>query len=280
MPELPEVQTVVNELRQARTIGSRVLAAQVHWPATIATSSPARFCCHVAEQVVVDVRRRGKFIVFQLDGAWLLVHLRMTGRLYVVADTVPRQIHEHVILQLDQHRQLRFHDTRKFGRFFLVDRPETILSGLGPEPLGKRFTAKVLEKGLKKHQRMLKPLLLDQHFIAGLGNIYVDEALWMARLHPLRKSNDLNARQASALHRAIRQVLRRGIQNRGTTLARDKTGFQPPSGQWGDNRHALRVFRRQGESCPRCGQKINRIQVAQRSTFVCLYCQPVPSVEV
>jgi formamidopyrimidine-DNA glycosylase len=280
MPELPEVQTVVNELRQARTIGSRVLAAQVHWPATIATSSPARFCCHVAEQVVVDVRRRGKFIVFQLDGAWLLVHLRMTGRLYLVDDKVPRQIHEHVILQLNQHRQLRFHDTRKFGRFFLVDRPEALLSRLGPEPLSKRFTTKVLEKGLKKHQRMLKPLLLDQHFIAGLGNIYVDEALWMARLHPRRKSSDLNARQASALHRAIRQVLRRGIQNRGTTLARDKTGFQPPSGQWGDNRHALRVFRRQGEPCPRCGQKINRIQVAQRSTFVCLCCQPVPSVEV
>jgi formamidopyrimidine-DNA glycosylase len=276
MPELPEVHTVVNELRQAGTVGSRIMAVRVLWPATIATATPEHFCRQLVGQTFVDLRRRGKFIVFQLDHFWLLVHLRMTGRLYVSADSAAGQPHEHVVLRLDRQRQLRFHDTRKFGRFYLVDSPEAILGRLGPEPLSKGFTAKKLGQRLHQHRRLLKPLLLDQRFLAGLGNIYVDEALWQARLHPRCRSSDLDARQIAALHRAIRQVLRRGIQNRGTTLARDKTGFQPPSGQWGNNRHDLRVFRRQGEPCPRCGSAIERHQVAQRSTYVCLNCQTPP----
>lgn len=273
MPELPEVQTVVNELHQAGAVGRRILGAEVHWPPTIATSGPERFGRQIADRVVADIRRRGKFIVFRLNRDWLLVHLRMTGRLYVTPARQSRLPHEHVVLHLSAGHHLRFHDTRKFGRFFLLDDPHPMLDRLGPEPLDKRFTAKALQQCLAKYNRMLKPLLLDQRVVAGLGNIYVDEALWAARLHPQQKSGTLDTEHIIALHRSIRRVLRQGIENRGTTLGRGKTGFQPPSGRWGANRHELKVFRREGEPCPRCRVPLRRMVVGQRSTFFCPRCQ-------
>ena len=192
MPELPEVQTVVNDLNAAGLIGIPIIAARVFWPRTIAEPSSRLFCRRIKGQKFTGLRRRGKYLVFEVaDGHTMLLHLRMSGRLHLVSASVPRNKHEHVILSFDDGRQLRFHDTRKFGRLHLLKDPKKILGRLGPEPLAAGFTANTLIKRLKHRKRLLKPLLLDQTFVAGLGNIYADEALWEAKLHPCRlpKSN-------------------------------------------------------------------------------------------
>jgi formamidopyrimidine-DNA glycosylase len=178
-----------------------------------------------------------------------------------------------VILQIDGKEELRFQDTRKFGRITLTSRPETILGKLGPEPLGRSFTVEQFRELLCHRKRAVKPLLLDQTFVAGLGNIYVDEALWKAGIHPLRVSSSLSPKEAADLHRAVRYVLRKGLRNLGTTLGRGQTNFYSLSGRRGRNAEKLFVFRRTGEACPRCGAPIERIKVAQRSTHVCPRCQ-------
>jgi len=180
------------------------------------------------------------------------------------------------VLQLDQANELRFHDTRKFGRLFLTQTPETVLAKIGPEPLEKSFTRKRLRHLLQGKRRQMKPLLLDQTFIAGLGNIYVDEALWSARIHPLRVSSSLTENEISALHKAIRLVLRRGLKNMGTSLGTGKGNFYSVAGRKGRNADELKVFRRNGEACPRCQALIERLNVAQRGTHICPVCQPVP----
>lgn len=274
MPELPEVQTIVNDLNAAGLIGRTIVQAEVFWPATIATSSSTVFCSQIRDRMIQGIARRGKFVLFKLQaGLTLAVHLRMTGRFQIV-DAINRPCrHVHVILRMDDGHSLWFHDTRKFGRFFLVEHCGALLGALGPEPLDPRFTANALAARLARQRRQIKPLLLDQTFIAGLGNIYVDEALWAARLHPLRRSDTLMPAQIKALHRAIRHVLRQGLQNAGTTLGRGQSNFYSLSGTRGKNEVHLKVFRRTGEPCPRCRSPIIRLVVGQRSTHICNHCQ-------
>ncbi len=201
------------------------------------------------------------------------MHLRMSGRLHLVSADLPRKKHEHVLLNLDDGRQLRFHDTRKFGRLYLTSDTDHILGRLGPEPLAKGFTHKKLTQGLKPRKRLLKPLLLDQTFIAGLGNIYVDEALWESKIHPCRLAASLSETEIRSLHRAVPRVLKRGLKNLGTSLGTGKTNFYSVAKHQGRNRDQLNVFRRSGQPCPRCRTKIERIIVGQRSTHICPKCQ-------
>lgn len=274
MPELPEVQTIVDDLRMAGLPGSTITATSVYWPRSIDGLSPKDFNRQLVDRQIVAIRRRGKYIVFQLsDERHLLVHLRMSGRLTLENPESERTAHQHVILSLGSHRQLRFHDPRKFGRFYLVQHPSERLGRLGPEPLGRSFTARTLKQGLGRHRRALKPLLLDQSFVAGLGNIYVDEALWDAGLHPLRPSDSLSESEVRKLHRSIRKVLRRGLRNLGTSLGKGQSNFQSLSRRQGRNREQLEVFRRTGETCRRCGNTIVRMIVGQRATHVCPVCQ-------
>lgn len=274
MPELPEVQTVVDHLSQPHIIGHTITAAQVYWPKTISGMDSHRFCHAIRGCKIKRITRRGKYIVFDLScRLTMLIHLRMTGRINLSDSTIERNPHEHVILQLDQTNELRFQDTRKFGRIFLTNAPQTILGQLGPEPLSTAFTGKRLFSMLKACRRQLKPLLLDQHFLAGLGNIYVDEALWTAGLHPLRISCSLSAKEAAGLHRAIRHVLRKGIRNLGTSLGRGKGNFYSANNRPGRNADQLNVFRRTGLACPRCKTAITRLIVAQRSSHICPNCQ-------
>jgi formamidopyrimidine-DNA glycosylase len=274
MPELPEVQTVVDQLNRRQIAGRTITAARVYWPKSIADMSPGRFCATIRGHTVGKITRRGKYIVFHLSGDLsMLIHLRMTGRLNLTTAGNVRNPHEHVILEMGAQKELRFQDTRKFGRIFLTDAPQAILDRLGPEPLDKRFTGRRLLAMLRATRRQLKPLLLDQHFLAGLGNIYVDEALWKAAIHPLRISCSLTGQEAFALHRAIRHVLRQGIHNQGTSLGRGQGNFTSADNRPGRNADTLRVFRRTGASCPRCGAIIERIIVAQRSTHICPNCQ-------
>jgi formamidopyrimidine-DNA glycosylase len=222
------------------------------------------------------IRRRGKYLVFETDSEYtMLLHLRMSGHLNLESAGTPRIKHEHVIIEFNDNRQLRFHDTRKFGRIHLINDPERVLGRLGPEPLEKGFTAKVLVNRLRRHKRLLKPLLLDQAFIAGLGNIYVDEALWDAQLHPNRIAATLSMNEIKALHRAIPKVLKRGLKNLGTSLGTGKTNFYSVARNRGRNKDELKVFRRTDLPCPRCKTAIERIIVGQRSTHICSECQRV-----
>jgi formamidopyrimidine-DNA glycosylase len=274
MPELPEVQTLVDDLNSAGLVGDTFTAARVYWPKTIADLTPAAFHRRIKGKVIKSIRRRGKFLVFDLSPReHLLIHLRMSGRLHLVRPRTKRSKHEHIVLSLDRALQLRFHDTRKFGRMFLVEDAQSVLGQLGIEPLDSSFKARTLAQMLTTRKRLLKPLLLDQTFIAGLGNIYVDEALWKAKIHPLRLSNSLSNAEIKALHRAIPQVLKRGLKNLGTSLGTGKANFYSVARRKGRNQDQLNVFRRTGDPCPRCKAPVVRIIVGQRSTHICPNCQ-------
>jgi formamidopyrimidine-DNA glycosylase len=274
MPELPEVQTVVDALIARGLPGRRIREARIFWPRTIAGMPPEAFREQVRGRTVVRIFRRGKYIVFDLDeGLTMLVHLRMTGRFEWLPHRRARGKHEHVVFRIGIADSLRFHDTRKFGRIRLTRQPAAVLGRLGPEPLDRRFTARRFAALLHARKRQLKPLLLDQHVIAGLGNIYVDEALWSAGIHPLRHSHTLTHQDAAKLHRAIRRSLRKGLSNGGTSLGNGQTNFQSPARRSGRNADALNVFRRTGDPCPRCGGGIVRLVVGQRSTHICPDCQ-------
>lgn len=274
MPELPEVQTVVDDLVRAGLVGRTITGSRVGWPRSLAGTPPDVFDRRVRGRRLTSLSRRAKWIRCDLDGGpALLVHLRMTGRLLLAAAGAPVGRHEHVRLLLDDGRELRLHDPRKFGRVQWVADPAAALDRLGPEPLDRRFTARLLAARLSRRRRALKPLLLEQTFLAGLGNIYVDEALWAARLHPLRRADGLEAGEVRALHRAIRGVLRRALADGGTTLGRGQTTFHATTRGAGTHRRALKVFRRTGHGCPRCATPIERLVVGQRATHVCPRCQ-------
>ncbi len=277
MPELPEVQTVVNDLNKLNLSGRTITHAAVFWPRTIADISANEFCRRVQSHRIQQIRRRAKYVVIELDrGLSLLIHLRMTGRLNWEAKDKERNKHEHVILTLDHEHELRFQDTRKFGRIFLTDAPQTILGKLGPEPLEEEFTMERLLGIVHKSKRQIKPLLLDQNVLAGLGNIYVDEALWEAGVHPTRAANTLNDHEIAALHQSIPNVLHKGLRNMGTSLGTGKGNFYSVSSRRGRNSDELNVFRRTGEACPKCHATIERLIVAQRSSHICPKCQRKP----
>ncbi len=277
MPELPEVQTVVNDLVAAGLVGQTITDVHIRWPGSIAGLKPQSFRQTLVGRRIANIERRAKFIVWQLDNHLkMLTHLRMTGRFHLTALDAAYGKHDHVVFTINRQRQLRYQDTRKFGRFYLPD-GEAMLDRLGPEPLSRQFTARRLGQRLATHRRQLKPLLLDQHFLAGLGNIYVDEALWDAGLHPTRSSEKVTESEARRLHRSIRKVLRRGLRNLGTTLGTGATTFYSVAGNRGRNRDELKVFRRNGERCPRCRTMITRLVVGQRSTHICEACQKKPA---
>jgi formamidopyrimidine-DNA glycosylase len=276
MPELPEVQTIVDDMHAVGLCGATIVDAHVLWGRTIASGSVNDFRHRLQGRIIQNIDRRAKYIVITLsDALFWLVHLRMTGRFQIGPSDNPPGCHARVVLTLKDRRQLVFYDTRKFGRFYLTTSPESVLGELGPEPLAPNFSAKVLADRIGRRKGRIKPLLLNQKFLAGLGNIYVDEALWTARIHPLRTANTLKFSEIKGLHRAIRQVLRQGIRNAGTTLGAGQSNFSSIRRNRGGNADQLNVFRRTGLPCPRCGQAIERLIVCQRSTHLCSRCQQV-----
>jgi len=277
MPELPEVETVVRDLAGLDLTGRRIRGCRVAWPRTVGGAVPD-FRRAVTGCVLTAFARRGKYIVIELargdaPAGALLVHLRMTGRLVCAPAGAPRPAAERAALVLDDGRELRFADSRKFGRMLHVAAPDSVLDRLGPEPLDRAFTLARFRQVACARRGMLKPLLLDQRVIAGIGNIYADEALWEAQLHPMTPMASLDADRQAALYRAIRRVLRRGIKAMGTSLGDGETNFYSVAGRRGRNQDGLRVFRRTGLPCPRCGMPIERLVVGQRGTHICPACQ-------
>jgi formamidopyrimidine-DNA glycosylase len=276
MPELPEVETTIRVLQECGVENTSIRNAMVLDASVVAEPGGSIFTQAMRNRRLNSLKRRGKYIVAELDQEqYLLVHLRMSGRLALI-DDYELPPHTRLVLELDNNQRICFHDPRRFGRVWLTGHPESILGKLGIEPLSRSFTAARLETLLKDRKRTIKPLLLDQHIIAGIGNIYADEALWEAGIHPLQNSAHLNSDQIANLHRAIRKVLQRGIRNLGTSLGAGKTNFRLPRGQSGQNREKLRVYARTKQPCPRCKTPIVKTVVAQRGTHWCPACQPNP----
>jgi formamidopyrimidine-DNA glycosylase len=271
VPELPEVETVVRDLRSL-LVGRRLGAVRVsrkrlrcRWSSTWASL--------LLDRTVVAIERRGKWILIDLDGPWLLVHLGMTGQFRVMAADARREAHTHVVFPLDDgRRELRYRDVRRFGSMQLFPTRDKLDAFLAPTRLGPEpFTMETTwwRACLGGTARSLKALLLDQTVVAGVGNIYADEALHEARLHPALAARDLTARQAGALRRAIVRVLTRAIEARGSTI-RDYVGG---SGLKGGFQREFRVYQRTSEPCSRCKTPIKRIVLAGRSTHFCPICQ-------
>lgn len=274
MPELPEVETIARNLRQGvdgapGLVGLQVEAAQILWPRTIAMPEPADFERRIRGQVVTGVGRRGKYLLVYLSQDVLLTHLRMSGDVWLEPSSTPLAVHHRVLIEFTAGNRLVFNDTRKFGRMWLVAEVDQVLAGLGPEPFDNSLTPERFHQALKSRRRQLKPLLLDQSFLAGLGNIYADEALHLARLHPLASADQLTQSQSGSLLTSIRQVLQAAIDRHGTSIDWVYRG--------GDYQKYLRVYQRAGEPCAVCGTAIERMVVGQRSTHYCPVCQELPS---
>lgn len=274
MPELPEVETYVRELAPLLA-GRQVLAAQVLWPRTVAAPDAGAFAARLAGRRFTTFGRRAKYMLLGLDnGDTLIVHLRMTGRLLVKgADEAPGP-HTHVLMELDDGSRLHYQDARKFGRMWLTNEPETLLARLGPEPLGDQFTAEALAVRLAGRKASIKALLLDQTLAAGVGNIYADEALFRAGIHPARAGGSLTPAECERLAAAVATVLTEGIAAAGSSLGTSGLqNYSRPGGEAGGFQDEHRVFRRTGQPCRTCGAPIERIVLAQRSTHFCPTCQ-------
>ncbi len=270
MPELPEVETIRAQLAphlEGRTLARvEILDPRLTRPYDL---------FEVAEELegdrVAAVERRGKYLVFRLEsGLALLVHLRMTGSFGFSPTS-----HERAVLELDDGSRLAYRDVRRFGTWLVLEDRELkpyLAAKNGLEPLGHRFTVAWLASRLAKRRAPLKAVLLDQRVVAGLGNIYADEALWRARVNPLRAANDLAPEEVARVHRAIRAALRAGIERQGSTL-RD---YSTPDGTEGSMQDEFRVYGRAGEPCPRCRATISKTRVGGRGTWYCPRCQPLP----
>ena len=259
MPELPEVETVVRGLRTP-LIGRTVQSMWYDWGRTIHSPDPQEFAARIAGQTFRAINRRAKYILCEMDSDILVIHLKMTGRLYVTPDDAVHDVDKwvHFCLQLDNGHQLRFSDSRKFGKVYLTDDISRITGGLGPEPLSDDFTPAVLRARLQGRQRAIKALLLEQGFIAGMGNIYADEALHRAGIHPLQPANSLSDTQIDQLYATIRAALQAGIDYEGASIS----WYRKPDGTAGESQKHFFVYGREGQSCSTCGHPIEKIRVA------------------
>ena len=267
MPELPEVETVTNSIKK-HLINHSFDSLIALWPKTLHNFSIINFNNNIKNKKITNIYRRGKFIVFDFDDCIMAVHLRMTGKLYVKPELDKRKKHISAILKFS-NKYLVFEDTRKFGRFYFYDSIDFLDNKLGIEPFSKDFTQKWLIDNLKTKNRQMKALLLDQSFIVGLGNIYTDESLWHAKIHPLSKSDLISVKKIKVLYKAIKKVLSESIKRGGTTI-RDYTYDYSYVGNYALQ---LNVYGRKGLKCSRCHGKIIKYKIAQRGTFVCIKCQ-------
>jgi formamidopyrimidine-DNA glycosylase len=272
MPELPEVETIVNDLRP-NVEGRRFTSVSIYCPEMVHQSSVAELKRRLPGQVIKEIARRGKYLIFRLaSGEALIIHLRMTGSLLLKRKAEPRTASSpyiRAIFGLDNGTELLFTDRRKLGTISLVKDESELNSKLGPEPLEPSFTAEVLAERLSTHKAPIKAVLCDQEVIAGIGNMYADEALFFARIHPLREANSLSHEEIKRLHKAIRQVLTRAISNGGASIS----DYRRPTGEKGSQQYDFYAAHRGGQTCKVCATPIERIAVRNRGTYFCPKCQ-------
>jgi formamidopyrimidine-DNA glycosylase len=267
MPELPEVETVKNELTP-HIIGHTITAVTLFDEKIVRQPPVEEFNSRLIGEAITGVGRRGKYLLFSLtSGQTLVIHLKMTGSLWLK----PPDRFVRAVIHLNGGVKLYFRDPRKFGMMWLVDNKKSVTDKLGPEPLEAGFTAETLAKILGGRAAPVKALLCDQSFIAGIGNMYADEALFLAKIHPMRAGGSLSKEEVKRLYNAIRQVLAAAIGAKGASVS---TYFRP-DGQIGTAHFQFKVAHRRGESCPVCGTPLKRITVRNRGTYFCPKCQPL-----
>jgi formamidopyrimidine-DNA glycosylase len=273
MPELPEVETIVKDLLKSNILNSPIAKVDVHFARIVSHPDLESFINNVKNKQIIKITRRAKYIVFHLNQGFIFVHLRMTGKFNLLTPDITPTKHEHLRLTFENGVILSYFDTRKFGRWSYADSVSHFDENLGIEPLSENFTLDAFLLLIHKHKQKLKPFLLNQKYIVGLGNIYVDEALWEAKLHPETQTCKLTKVQIKNLHIAIQKVLLKGIKNQGTSLGLGKGNYFSVTGRRGGNQYKLNVFRQEGLNCPRCGHLVVKKVVAQRGTHICPHCQ-------
>jgi formamidopyrimidine-DNA glycosylase len=267
MPELPEVETIKNEL-VPHILGREISGVTLLWEGIVKQPSAREFCARVVGQRITGLNRRGKYLLFSLSGGETLVmHLKMTGSLLLHSDD---DRFTRAVIHLDGGTGLYFRDPRKFGAMWLTDDESTVADKLGPEPLEDGFNPEVLARRLRNRAAPVKAILVDQSVIAGIGNMYADEALFEAKIHPLRPGGSLSRDEIGRLYRAIRRVLRSAIGHKGASVR----NYYRPGGELGTAHFEFRVAHGLGKNCPDCGTPIQRITVRNRGTYFCPKCQP------
>ena len=270
MPELPEVETIKTEL-SPRIVGHRITGVTLFWDRIVRQPSVEEFCSRLIGQEITGVARRGKYLILDLtSNEVLIIHLKMSGSLLLKPASAEPDKFISAIIYLDKETALHFRDPRKLGAMWLVEDKNTIVGKLGPEPLEADFTPQLLAQLLNSRTAPIKALLCDQNFIAGIGNMYADEALFSARIHPLRSGKSLSQDEIEHLHHTIQQVLRSAINDKGASV---NTYFRP-GGELGTAHFQFRVAHRGGKPCPVCGTPIERIPIRNRGSYFCPECQP------
>jgi formamidopyrimidine-DNA glycosylase len=274
MPELPEVETVRARL-EPELVGRRFERVEIIDPRLTRPVDPAEVAAELEGERVTALDRRGKYLIVRFEsGRVLLIHLRMTGQLLHMNGEGSRaeDAYRRAVVRLDDGSDVVYRDLRRFGTWLLLDDVDVqpyLAERIGHEPLLRSFTATRLAEALEGRRAPLKAALLDQRRIAGIGNIYADEALWRARLHPLRPAGQLDPAEIAALHRGIRTALRTGIARQGATL----NNYRTPDGRRGRMQESFKVYGRDGEPCERCGTPIEKVRAAGRGTWYCPACQ-------
>lgn len=280
MPELPEVETITRRLKQGdnhtpSVIDQTIESVEVRWKKIIANPDAEEFKEVLPGKSIIDANRHGKFLHFPLNEGHLFAHLRMSGdvrmekRFDSKGNPLPEEEYDKVILNFEGEYRMVFSNIRKFGRMWYTEDPNTVIGRLGPEPLSENFSSQLLYEILQTRSRQLKPLLMDQSFIAGLGNLYTNEVLYHSKIHPLRLSDSLSEEETLQLYNAIRFVLQRGIDRMGASIDWFYRG--------GKFQEDFNVYSKEGEPCPRCGALIKKIQAGQRATYFCPECQKMDS---
>jgi len=272
MPELPEVETVRTSL-EPKLVGRRFEDVEILDSRLTRPTEPAEVAAELTGERVAAVGRRGKYLIVRFEsGLVLLIHLRMTGTLTHSHNGAVTASHVRAVVRLDDGSDVIYRDVRRFGTWLVLraDEVESYLAArLGLEPLERGFSASELAERLARRRAPIKAALLDQRTLAGVGNIYADEALWRAQIDPRRAAGELDARETRAVHRGIRRALEAGIARQGATL-RD---YRTPDGVAGAMQHEFKVYGRGGEPCPRCGTPIEKTRVGGRGTWFCPGCQ-------
>ncbi len=273
MPELPEVETIKNELAPY-VVGRKIKDVAIFWDRIVQQPSVREFRSRLISQEITQLNRRGKYLLFNLtSGEVLIVHLRMSGSLLLNPTSAELDKFIRAIFHLDNEIKLYFRDPRKFGKMWLVTDVSPVIGKLGPEPLEAGFTPQILVKLLHNRTAPIKALLCDQTFIAGIGNMYADEALFAAGIHPLRAGASLSPEEIKRLHHAIQKVLLSGIGKKGASVI----NYYRPDGELGTAHFEFKVAHRRGENCPVCGTPIQRLPIRNRGSYFCPKCQPAPT---
>lgn len=269
MPELPEVETIKSELAP-HVVGRTFTGVTVCDAKPIKQPEPEEFCQKLVGQKISSLERRGKYLLFHLSsGEALIIHLRMTGALLLNPEQQDR--YTRVIFHFDDGSRLAFTDRRRLGAIWLAEDAKAVTRKLGPEPLEPDFTAETLARLLKKRQAPIKAVLLDQSVIAGIGNMYADEALFLARIHPLQKASSLKPQEVQKLHQAIRQVLQKAIASKGASI----DTYKRPDGHIGTAHKDFHVAHQKGKPCPKCRTPIQRLPIRNRGSYFCPKCQVI-----